>query len=288
MNKTILGLAAGVLLGAGLIGAGLALKGAKNHHGESIQVSTNSTPITYKESNVEYKGTTTLTGSLSGATGLGVKKVKNLVVPTSRVVVLAGAIGPEAFGIAQKINQLSQESEDPIYLIISSPGGSVLDGVQVISAMQASKAPVYTIDVQIAASMAAITFEFGKKRYMVDRSLLMFHEASGGFQGPFNQMKSRFEIFNRLVQKLDIEVATRVGQTPEEFASKLGNEIWLDSEDAVNTKYADGLVNLQLKYDSPTGESAEAKLSQTKLINNVLKINMGENGNVVTTTTPVN
>jgi ATP-dependent Clp protease protease subunit len=173
------------------------------------------------------------------------KSIKQLELTSANTILLVGEIGAEQSLLGQEINMKAQAGK-PLYLLINSPGGSVMDGNLIVSAIQASPVPVYTICFQLCASMAAAIFSSGTKRFMVDRSILMFHEASGGFQGQFNQMKSRLNIFDKLVFKMDVEIARRAGIDPAVFIAKLPNELWLDAEDAVQQHFADGLVNVNL------------------------------------------
>lgn len=107
------------------------------------------------------------------------KQVKYLNLVEDQTVEIYGEINESSEAIAQKITSLAAKGK-PIYLLINSPGGSVMDGALIISAIEASKAPVYTICTQLCASMAALIHQYGHTRYMVDRSILMFHPAAGG------------------------------------------------------------------------------------------------------------
>ncbi len=204
------------------------------------------------------------------------KSVKQLALNSSNTIVLVGEIGPEQASVGQEITEMA-ESGKAIYLIINSPGGSVMDGNLIVSAIQASPVPVYTICMQLCASMAAVIFETGTKRYMVDRSILMFHEAAGGLQGQFNQMKSRLNVFDRLVTKSNHEIARRVGIDSDVFIAKLPSELWLDAEDAVKQNYADNLVNLKLSQggiSSSPNEKFKNIFSQTKFLDKHFRINL--------------
>lgn len=214
------------------------------------------------EDTLVLKGSTSVPVTNNTVVLEATKSIKQLNLTSSNTVVLIGEIGSDQALLGQEINEKAKSGR-PVYLLINSPGGSVLDGNLIVSAIQSSKVPVYTICMQLCASMASIIFESGTKRYMVDRSILMFHEASGRFEGQFNQMKSRFGIFDKLVTKLDAEIAARVGIEASVFRSKLANELWLDGEDAVNQNFADALVNLNLTEFKTTGDSISNTLSQS-------------------------
>lgn len=158
-------------------------------------------------------------------------------------VLLYGPIYENGNDVAAAIKHASSKGED-VYLLIDSPGGSVITGGAIISAIEASPVPVHTVCLQLCASMGAMIHQYGAKRYTVNRSLLMFHDASGGFQGPFQQVVSRMNMINRFVNKMFAHVAKRTGQQYKEFMSKIGPEIWIDGEDAVAQKYSEGIINV--------------------------------------------
>ena len=167
------------------------------------------------------------------------------ITPTpERTLVIAGEIGPNILNVAYGITALSSKSKDPIFLLINSPGGSVLDGSMVITAIENSPAPVYTVCLQFCASMAAIIHQFGTERYMVNRSSLMFHDASGGVQGTVPQMNSRLTQIMKITGKLSEFIAQRAGIDAEDFKSKLAPEMWLDAEDATLSHFNDKLVSV--------------------------------------------
>lgn len=68
------------------------------------------------------------------------------------------------------------EKRKPIYLYISSPGGSVYDGLGLCSAIQTSKTPIYTINLSECCSMGLAIFICGTKRYTMPNSVFLMHE----------------------------------------------------------------------------------------------------------------
>lgn len=80
------------------------------------------------------------------------------------------------------------EAEDPerdINLYINSPGGEVTAGLAIYDTIQFIKAPVSTICVGQAASMAAVLLASGstKKRYTLPNTRILIHQPWGGVQG---------------------------------------------------------------------------------------------------------
>jgi len=169
--------------------------------------------------------------------------IKTLDLTDSNVVLVYGPIMRNGNEIADHIKKASQRGE-PVYVLIDSPGGSVVTGGAIVSAIEASPVPVYTVCLQLCASMGAMIHQYGTKRYTVNRSLLMFHDAAGGFIGPFQQIASQMNMISRFVNKMFANAAKRSGQNYKDFVAKIGAEIWVDGEDAVTQKYSDEIVSV--------------------------------------------
>lgn len=170
-------------------------------------------------------------------------KTIDLTDKKSTIILLYGAIMDNGNEIAALI-RTAAKSKKPIYLLIDSPGGSVISGGAIVSAIEASPVPVYTVCLQVCASMAAMLHQYGARRYMVDRSILMFHNASGGFQGSLPQVASLFKTINRFVNKMFHNTAKRSGQEISVFLAKIQNDLWIDAEDSLEQHYSDETVNV--------------------------------------------
>ena len=70
----------------------------------------------------------------------------------------------EAKEVIAKLTLLQSKSKhDPIKLYINSPGGSVTAGIAILDTMQSLEAPVHTICIGQAHSMAAIVLAAGSR-----------------------------------------------------------------------------------------------------------------------------
>ena len=90
-----------------------------------------------------------------------------------------GSIGYEVSGsdMAHAIASMSEsEDVDVIQLRINSGGGSVIDGMSIVSAIRSSKAAVHCYVDGIAASMAAVIAVAGDRLLMMDYAKLMIHD----------------------------------------------------------------------------------------------------------------
>lgn len=176
---------------------------------------------------------------------------QDVEVPSDRIVALIGVVGDSLEQGQATLPTVSQlhaldDGKTPIYLLINSPGGSVIGGAQIVTAVQESKSPVYTICLELCASMAFIVHQYGTERYMVNRSIIMSHQAAGGFDGSFGQIKSRFQMLTNYIDKLDAPIAARAGYSLPDYRALVSNELWMDAEEATKMKFNDKIVNLIL------------------------------------------
>jgi ATP-dependent Clp protease protease subunit len=195
-----------------------------------------------------------------------VKKIERLNVDAKDLVFLVDEVNFSSMtAVIQQLNDRQKTSKE-IFLLIDSPGGSVFDGNQIVTAMEASKVPVHTVCIGLCASMAAIIHQHGVKRLMFDRAVLMFHPAAGGLQGTLEQMQSRLSMITRIVEKEDLYIAKRAGITFDDFKTKWLVELWIDGEDSVNQKFADGLVFIDfLKKGTTQVVTEEDKKKRSRL-----------------------
>jgi ATP-dependent Clp protease, protease subunit len=173
------------------------------------------------------------------------KHIRLISLKSNQVLRLKGEVNANVDSLILDLNKMNKDkSVKKIFLLIDSPGGSVLDGAKFVSAIEASPKPVYTICTTICASMAAIIHQYGVKRLMTDRSALMFHDAAGGLQGPLPQMRSRLNFFDRLTTKMDAFIAKRAGVPLDSFLNDLHSEIWIDAEDSLSRHFTDDIVSV--------------------------------------------
>ena len=87
--------------------------------------------------------------------------------------------------IAQLLFLESEDPEKDISLYINSPGGVVTSGLAIYDTMQYLRAPVSTICIGMAASMASVLLAAGApgKRYALPNSRIMIHQPYGGVGG---------------------------------------------------------------------------------------------------------
>lgn len=199
--------------------------------------------------------------TLTTKLAIGTKSVTRLDIPENEVVYIKGPIMGNAASIVEELKSKAKHA-NKLWLLIDSPGGSVVDGAAIVSAMEASTVKVNTVCLQLCASMAFIIHQYGTKRYAVDRSILMAHPASGGVQGTIGQMHARLDVITRYVDKLDLLISKRVNLPFGDFRSLIVSEFWVDAEDALKAHYVDGLVDIRTDARAPVPQVMDFSKSE--------------------------
>lgn len=147
------------------------------------------------------------------------------------------------------INQLTENESrnEKIYLVISSPGGSVFAGNRLVSYLENTASDVHTVCSQVCASMAFHIFEAGKTRWMIGHSLLMGHPASGGARGTVPEMLSMLNAIKLMTDRMDAKIAARAKIAYKDFELEVLKNLWVETPDAIKMGLADGLIHLSYK-----------------------------------------
>lgn len=160
---------------------------------------------------------------------------------------------------------LRAQGYNQAYLILDSPGGSVIDGAKLGAYIKNSPMKIDTVCDGICASMAAHLFESGKTRYMTDKSTLMFHPASGAVQGTLEQMNSQLTWIIKYVDRLDAEVAERAQLDYVEFKKRVQVEYWVETEDAISENLADKMTFISYSRQSEESLNIDNYLKKNRI-----------------------
>lgn len=105
---------------------------------------------------------------------------------TDRSLALIGEIDGSLIDGIPKIQSLADKSKDPIYLLINSPGGSVMPGMMFVDAMKSAQAKgvkFVCVSTILAASMAFIIYAQCDERYALPNTRLLFHPMAVSVSG---------------------------------------------------------------------------------------------------------
>lgn len=133
-----------------------------------------------------------------------------------RIIFLGGSIDDAVANtvIAQLLFLESEDKKKEIQLYINSPGGEVYSGMAIYDTMKYIKAPVSTICIGIAASMAAFLLAGGErgKRFSLPNSRILIHQPIGGAQGQAADIKIQAEEILKIREEMNHILAKNTGQ----------------------------------------------------------------------------
>ncbi len=163
-----------------------------------------------------------------------------------RIVFLGGGIDDHLANlvIAQLLFLEAEDPDKDIHLYINSPGGVVTSGMAIYDTMKYIKAPVSTICVGQAASMAALLLSGGEhgKRFSLNNSRIMIHQPLGGFQGQATDIHIHAQEILRMKKKLNELLAEHTGQPFDKIESDTERDYFMSSEDARNYGIIDSII----------------------------------------------
>ncbi len=164
-----------------------------------------------------------------------------------RIIFLGGSIDDHVANliIAQLLFLEAEDPDKDIHLYINSPGGVVTSGMAVYDTMRYIKAPVSTICVGQAASMAALLLAAGEngKRYSLANSRIMIHQPLGGFQGQATDIHIHAQEILRMKETLNRMLAEHSGQTYEKVTADTERDYFMSGEEAKSYGIIDDIVS---------------------------------------------
>lgn len=136
--------------------------------------------------------------------------------------------------IAQMLFLASQDPKKEIQLYINSPGGSVTDGLAIYDTMQYVKAPVSTVCVGMAASMAAVLLAGGEKgkRFALPNSQILLHQVMGGVSGQATEIEITAKQILKIKQRLNQILSKHTGQTLAKIEKDTDRDFYIDAKES--------------------------------------------------------
>ncbi len=154
----------------------------------------------------------------------------------TRTVVITGEINDKlAARVVTQLLALSQESDDPINMFISSPGGHVESGDMVHDMIKFIKPKVRTIGSGWVASAGALIFVGADKanRYCLPNTRFLLHQPSGGIYGKVSDLVIQAEQIRIMRDRFHDLFAAATGQTAERIAKDTARDFWLNTDQAL-------------------------------------------------------
>lgn len=144
----------------------------------------------------------------------------------------------------QDIMKLDKENE--INIFINSPGGSVMEGLKIVSYIEMLNENIRVNCIaDFAASMAFIITQSCQNRFALKSSILMQHQMSLMNRGNLFNLNNYMEMINDMNVYLDKSQASRINMSYDEFKERITNDWWLYGNKAKEMNVVDDIVNVR-------------------------------------------
>jgi len=175
---------------------------------------------------------------------------REITLTSDNTVSLSGPVTSESIGeVMYELSEISKkgEAKDPIYLVLNTPGGSVMAGLKLVQYMNTLRRPVTAV-ANFAASMGFHILQHSNQRLVTPFATIMSHRASGGFEGDIpHQISNRLKHVIDLVNKMDEHVVSRTSgkYNKDTYMELIRDEYYSVGSNAVSDGFADEVVTLK-------------------------------------------
>lgn len=144
---------------------------------------------------------------------------------------------------------LDPDDRQPIIIYLSSPGGDVDAGFELIDAIEESKTPVYTVNLGFQYSMAFLIGLAGHKRYAMKNAKFLMHDGSSVMYDSTSKLKDRMEFEKLVEERVQDFVISHSRLTPEEYRDRYRMEWYMYADEAKKYGFTDFIIGEDCSLD---------------------------------------
>jgi ATP-dependent Clp protease protease subunit len=153
----------------------------------------------------------------------------------SRTVLIFGEVTTElAHATAAQLLALAARSEEPIRVVIHSPGGHVEAGDTIFDVIRFIRPEVVMIGSGWVASAGALIYAAAEKknRLALPNTRFLLHQPLGGFQGRADDIEIETAQILGIRDRLQRTFADATGQPLEKISRDMERNHWMNAEEA--------------------------------------------------------
>jgi ATP-dependent Clp protease protease subunit len=154
----------------------------------------------------------------------------------SRSISVFGSVDEKlAKTVSQQLLALSADSDDPITLYISSPGGHVESGDVIYDMIKFVKPEVRVVGTGWVASAATNIYLAAKKehRFSLPNTRYLVHQPSGGSRGNATDIKIQMEEILKTKARINRIISDETGRPLEQVEKDTDRDYWMSVEEAI-------------------------------------------------------
>lgn len=159
------------------------------------------------------------------------------VLMKHRTLTLFGEVNQDVSRrMCEKLLALAYESDDPITLYISSPGGHVESGDTIFDMIRYIKPVVRTVGTGWVGSIATHIYLAPEKenRYSLPNTRFLIHQPHGGFGGDASDIEIHAREIVKTRERINAIIAEQTGQSVERVTEDTDRDYWMSAEESLD------------------------------------------------------
>jgi ATP-dependent Clp protease, protease subunit len=155
----------------------------------------------------------------------------------SRTLLIFGAITDQsAADVARRLIALDADSQEPIDILVSSPGGHLESGDAIHDIVRFISAPVNMIGTGWVGSAATHLYLAvpRERRFCLPNTRFLIHQPSGGAGGPASDIAIHAREILRARQRVAQAIASETGKPLDAVLADIERDRWLSAEEAID------------------------------------------------------
>ncbi len=155
----------------------------------------------------------------------------------SRAISIFGQINEKtARKVTEQLLALSADSNAPITIYISSPGGHVESGDVIYDMIKFIKPDVRVVGTGWVASAATNIYLAARKenRFSLPNTRYLVHQPSGGSQGDATDIQIQMEQILKTKERINRIIAEETGRPLEQVQKDTDRDYWMSVEEAID------------------------------------------------------
>jgi ATP-dependent Clp protease protease subunit len=164
----------------------------------------------------------------------------------SRTVLLFGEVSDRsAADIARRLIALDAESDKPIDMLVSSPGGHLESGDAIHDIIRFIGAPVNMIGTGWVGSAATHLYLAvpRERRFCLPNTRFLIHQPSGGAGGPASDIAIHAREIIKARERIAQTIARETGKPLDSVMIDIERDRWLSAEEAIDYGLVGRIIN---------------------------------------------
>lgn len=153
----------------------------------------------------------------------------------TRTILLSGQINKElAERVVRQLLILETEGDEPIRVMIDSPGGDADAGYAIFDMIRFVKPDVYTVGMGLVASAGALVLLASPKerRIGLPNSHYLIHQPLSGMRGVATEIEIHAREIEKMRQRINKLISEETGKPLEQVEKDTDRDYWMGAQEA--------------------------------------------------------